>query len=69
MQVILNAKEAAAIGLAAKETTFGVPMKGTQDGVGISALGGRVIYPLDGVRMGGVWIKRGDAATGGSKAL
>lgn len=70
MQVILKAKEASALGLGQKEVSFTVPMKVTQDGNGISALGGRVIYPLDGVRMGGLWIKKGTESSGsGNKGL
>lgn len=70
MIIILKAKEASALGLGQQETKLNVPMKVTQDGQGISALGGRVIYPVEGIRMGGLWIKKGDAASGGStKAL
>lgn len=66
MQVVLKPQEAGALGLGQKELSFVVPMKITQDGQGISALGGRVIYPVEGVRMGGLWIKKGTESSGGT---
>ncbi|TFG83830.1 MAG: hypothetical protein E4H20_04685 [Spirochaetales bacterium] len=63
MKVILNKNEAQAVALTLAEGTFEVPMKLTQDKEGISAAAGRVLYPVAGVRMGGVWIKKGTSGS------